>query len=93
MHDQHDRKQRTRRILKGGALVAAVLLFFFFVPFIPVTTADLNGPNYTALVSLSFAFFQCGDFVGHPGIQVPSGGFANPDEPFASFWNCDYPHV
>jgi hypothetical protein len=94
MHEEPRHRQRTRRILKATGLVAATVLFFFFVPFVPMTTANFGGgPNYTALVSLSFALFQCGDYVGHPGIQVPNGGFANPYEPFASFWNCDYPHL
>jgi len=85
---------RRRRVLKASALVAIPILFFFFVPCLYTATASFGGgPPNTALVSLSFAFFQCGDFIGHPGIMVPNGGFANPYEPFASFWNCDYPHL
>jgi hypothetical protein len=75
-------------------LIALCLLVFFFAPFIPTTTANFgHGPDYTALVSPSFALSQCGDFIGHVGIQVPNGAAVNPYESVSSFWNCDYPRL
>ena len=83
-----------RRILKVWAVVVIAIIVFFFVPLIPLTTANFRGgPDYQAMVSPSFAFFQCGDFVGHAGIEVPNGATVNPYKPHASFWNCDYPHL
>ncbi len=76
-------------------IVLAVGVGFFFAPIIPMYTTNFGGgPEFTAWVSLSFAFFQCGDFIGHVGIEVPSGATVNPQSaPFWSFWNCDFPRL
>jgi hypothetical protein len=75
-------------------LIAVAVVAFFFAPVVPATTANFGGgPDFTALVSPSFALFQCGDFVGHPGIQVPNNTVVNPGGPLSSFWNCDYPRL
>lgn len=84
--------------MKRGIKVAVIgivfFLVFFFAPFIPMTTANFGGGlDYNALVSPSFALFQCGDFIGHVGIQVPNGATVNPYKPYSSFWNCDYPRL
>ena len=79
-----------KRILKVWAVIAIIV--FFFAPLFPMTTANFaGGPEYSALVSPSLAFFQCGAFVGHVGIQVPNGAAVNPFKLFPSFWNCDFP--
>lgn len=79
-----------RRIVLVVLVVEAV---FFFAPVLPTTTANFGGgPDFTAWVSPSFAFFQCGDFIGHVGILVPNGATVNPGS-WSSFWNCDYPRL
>jgi hypothetical protein len=84
----------SRRALKVWAVLALAIIVFFFVPLVPMTTANFGGgPDYNALVSPSFVFFQCGDFVGHVGIEVPNGATVNPYKPFSAFWNCDFPHL
>jgi hypothetical protein len=83
---------RRRNVAIVFSTVAVVV--FVFAPFIPMTTANFgHGPDYTALVSPSFALFQCGDFIGHVGIQVSNGATVNPYKPYSSFWHCDYPRI
>jgi hypothetical protein len=86
-----------RRNLKVLAVVAVAIVVFFFAPFLPTATANFGGgPDFTALVSPSFALFQCGVFVGHPGIEVPNGSGVAPGPIrgwWSSFWNCDFPRL
>ena len=77
---------------KAVKLVTASLTaigVFFFAPIVPTTTANFGiGPSYSAWVSPSFALFQCGLFIGHPGIQIPNGDVIMP---VSGPWNCRYP--
>jgi len=78
-------------------IVVAVGIVFFFLPVVPESWANFGGgPETHGWVSLSFAFFQCGAYVGGVGIQVPNGAFANGPAPFwlrTSNWNCQFPQL
>ena len=69
--------------------------FFFFAPCISTSVANLGGgPNYSALISPSYMIFQCGAFIGHPGLRVYNGAGVGGPEPFwiaSSNWNCEFP--
>jgi len=83
-----------RKVTLAIIVVAAVVVFFF-LPVLPETWSNFGGgPEFHGWVSPSFAFFQCGTFVGSVGIQVPNGAFVNGPAPFwlrTSNWNCQFP--
>ena len=87
-----------RRRWLATIILVTIVVVFLFAPIIQEETASFGGgPTLTAHVSLSFALFQCGAYIGVVGIQVPNGDVANPEGmPFwesSSNWNCQFPHV
>ncbi|MGD0397204.1 MAG: hypothetical protein ABSB26_09930 [Nitrososphaerales archaeon] len=83
--------------MKRNWLIVTVLVIavvaFLFLPFLPRTTANFGGgQDYSAWVSPSFAFFQCGAVIGHVGIEVTTGSTVNPADD-SSYWNCGFPRL